>query len=113
MAAVHRHHHHHHHHHITPPPPPHLFGSFISEAQQVHTHTHFYSFIINTLVVAWVFLTLPTHHITAQKEQKGKGTEWGEVIDYLLAVLCNKTEQKIQNNLRRFAIEANKWLIGK
>jgi hypothetical protein len=41
-----------------------------------------------------VFLTLPTHHITAQKEQKGKGKGKGKVIDYLLAVMCNKTKQK-------------------
>jgi hypothetical protein len=51
----------------------------------------------------------PPPHNTRKETGGGRG-----VIDYLLAgcaVQQNKTK-KIKNNLRKFTIEANKWLIG-
>jgi hypothetical protein len=59
-----------------------------------------------------VFNTTYSSH-QPKKNRKEKGGGRG-VIDYLLAgcaVQQNKTK-KIKNNLRKFTIEANKWLIG-
>ncbi len=107
-----------------PPPSPHNTTStttssfwvlhFWSSTSTHYTQAH-YSFIINTIVVAWVSLTLPTHHTSPKRtERKGGGGE--EVIDYLLAgcaVQQNKTKKikTIWENLQ--LKQTNGWLEHK
>ncbi len=107
-----------------PPPSPHNTTStttssfwvlhFWSSTSTHYTQAH-YSFIINTIVVAWVSLTLPTHH-TSPKRTERKGGSGEEVIDYLLAgcaVQQNKTKKikTIWENLQ--LKQTNGWLEHK
>ncbi len=108
-----------------PPPSPHNTTSttttssfwvlhFWSSTSTHYTQAH-YSFIINTIVVAWVFLTLPTHHTSPKRKERKRGGVGGWLITYWLAVLCNKTKQKksktIWENLQ--LKQTNGWLEHK
>jgi hypothetical protein len=104
-----------HHHHITPPPPPHLSGSFISEAQQVHTtHTLLLIHYQHSCCCMGVFnTTYSSHHSPKRTEQKGKG-EGGEwLITYWLwcATKQNKKFKTIWENLQ--LKQTNGWLENK
>ncbi len=109
-------HHHHHHHHITPPPPPPLFGSFISEAQQVHT-THTHTQLIHYqhyCCCMGVFNTTYSSHQPKKNRKERWGWE-GWLITYWLccAAQQNKTKNSktIWENLQ--LKQTNGWLENK
>ncbi len=111
-----------------PPPPPHkhhlhhhifLGPSFLKlnkyTLHTIHTHTQRIHYQ-QCLLLHGVFLTLPTHHTSSKSTEKERGKGKGPgVIDYLLAVLCNKTKPKkfktIWENLQ--LKQTNGWLENK